>query len=98
VGDRQFQMGDVTFYGVKLCEPCKPLAMYIFSERQQVIDEVLLNSSSGGVTVNGMMLHYVKKNLPFGGCNTSGIGRCKGDSWFRELSNGRSIFIAREKT
>jgi len=75
----------------------KPLAMYVFSQNQQFIDEVLLNSSSGGVTVNGMMLHYAEKNLPFGGCNTSGIGRCKGIHGFRELSNARSIFVAKNQ-
>jgi aldehyde dehydrogenase (NAD+) len=72
----------------------KPLAMYIFSREQAFIDDVLLHSSSGGVTVNGMMLHYAEKNLPFGGCNTSGIGRCKGIYGFRELSNARSVFVA----
>jgi aldehyde dehydrogenase (NAD+) len=73
----------------------KPLAMYVFSPDQTFIDEILLHSSSGGVTVNGIMLHFAEKNLPFGGCNTSGIGRCKGVHGFRELSNARSVFVAR---
>jgi aldehyde dehydrogenase (NAD+) len=75
----------------------KPLAMYVFSPNQQFIDDVLLHSSSGGVTVNGMMLHYAEKNLPFGGCNNSGIGRSKGLAGFRELSNSRSVFVAKKK-
>jgi aldehyde dehydrogenase (NAD+) len=70
----------------------KPLAMYIFSPDEAFVQDVLLNTSSGGVTVNGMMLHYAEKNLPFGGANTSGIGRCKGVHGFRELSNARSVF------
>jgi aldehyde dehydrogenase (NAD+) len=74
----------------------KPLAMYVFSPDQQFVDDVLLHSSSGGVTVNGMMLHYAEKNLPFGGCNQSGIGRCKGIHGFRELSNPRSVFVAKQ--
>jgi aldehyde dehydrogenase (NAD+) len=66
--------------------------MYIFSPNDDFVQDVLLNTSSGGVTVNGLMLHYAEKNLPFGGANQSGIGRCKGVHGFRELSNGRSVF------
>ena len=73
----------------------KPLAMYIFSPDQAFVDEMLLNSSSGGVTVNGVMLHYAESRLPFGGCNTSGMGRYKGVHGFRELSNARSVFVAK---
>jgi aldehyde dehydrogenase (NAD+) len=71
----------------------KPLAMYVFSPDQRFIDQVLLHSSSGGVTVNGVMMHYAESRLPFGGVNGSGIGRYKGIHGFRELSNGRSIFV-----
>lgn len=71
----------------------KPLALYAFSPDQRFIDQVLLHSSSGGVTVNGVMMHYAEPRLPFGGVNGSGIGRYKGIHGFRELSNGRSIFI-----
>lgn len=71
----------------------KPLALYVFSPDQQFIDQVLLHSSSGGVTVNGVMMHYAESRLPFGGVNGSGIGRYKGVHGFRELSNGRSIFV-----
>lgn len=74
----------------------KPLAMYVFSPNQPFIDEVLLHSSSGGVTVNGVMLHYAESKLPFGGVNTSGIGRCKGLHGFRELSNARSVFVQQQ--
>lgn len=72
----------------------KPLAMYIFSDNDEFVEDVLLNTSSGGVTVNSMMLHYMEKNLPFGGANQSGIGRCKGIYGFKELSNSRSVFEA----
>jgi aldehyde dehydrogenase (NAD+) len=45
------------------------------------------------VTINGVMTHYAESRLPFGGVNNSGIGRCKGIHGFRELSNGRSVFV-----
>ena len=72
----------------------KPLAIYAFSNSQTFIDQVLLQTSSGGFTGNGVMLHYAEKKLPFGGCNQSGIGRSRGVHGFRELSNARSVFIA----
>lgn len=71
----------------------KPLALYVFSPDQRFIDQVLLHSSSGGVTVNGVMMHYAESRLPFGGVNGSGTGRYKGIYGFRELSNARSIFV-----
>jgi len=71
----------------------KPLAMYIFSDQQAFIDEVLLKTSSGGVTVNHVFMHYLEPNLPFGGVNGSGMGRYHGHAGFIELSNSRSTFI-----
>lgn len=71
----------------------KPLAVYIFSPDQAFIDQALLDTSSGGVTVNGVMMHYAESRLPFGGVNGSGMGRYKGLAGFRELSNARSVFV-----
>lgn len=69
----------------------KPLAMYMFSNDQAFIDGILLNSSSGGVTVNGWALHWFESKLPFGGVNESGIGRYHGVHGFRELSHERAV-------
>lgn len=71
----------------------KPLATYIYSKDQQFIDHVLDHTSSGGVTLNGVILHCAESRLPFGGVNSSGIGRYHGVYGFRELSHERSIFI-----
>ena len=35
----------------------KPLAMYIFSKDKAVVDRILANTSSGGVTVNDTLWH-----------------------------------------
>jgi len=72
----------------------KPLAMYIFSENEAVVEKVLAETSSGGVTVNGWALHSADTSLPFGGVGSSGIGRYHGIHGFRELSHARSIFLA----
>jgi aldehyde dehydrogenase (NAD+) len=71
----------------------KPLAMYVFSKDQAFIDHVLLNSSSGGVTINGWAMHYAEKNLPFGGVNGSGMGAYHGVHGFKELSHQRSVLM-----
>jgi aldehyde dehydrogenase (NAD+) len=70
----------------------KPLALYIFSEDEEFIDWIIANTSSGGVTVNGVADHWWDPELPFGGVNKSGIGRYHGIHGFKELSHERSIF------
>ena len=71
----------------------KPLAMYVFSHDENFVADVLERSSSGGVTVNNVLMHYAENRLPFGGVNGSGMGRYKGVYGFRELSNARSVFV-----
>ncbi|CDR00544.1 unnamed protein product [Oncorhynchus mykiss] len=50
----------------------KPLALYVFSSnkkvwRELVIKRMLAETTSGGVTVNDVMMHYTLNSLPFGG-------------------------------
>lgn len=45
----------------------KPLALYIFSEKQSLIDSFLLHTSSGTVCVNDCILQLNVDSLPFGG-------------------------------
>jgi aldehyde dehydrogenase (NAD+) len=71
----------------------KPLAMYIYSNRQEFVNSVLQNTSSGGVTVNGWAMHWFEPQLPFGGINESGHGAYHGVHGFRELSHERSVFV-----
>jgi aldehyde dehydrogenase (NAD+) len=71
----------------------KPLAIYVFSYDESFIADVLERTSSGGVTVNNVIMHYLESKLPFGGVNSSGIGRYKGIHGFRELSHARSVFV-----
>lgn len=73
----------------------KPLAMYLFSDDTEFLDEILNRTSSGGVTINNVLAHYLENRLPFGGVNSSGMGRYKGRHGFVELSNQRSVFEQR---
>jgi aldehyde dehydrogenase (NAD+) len=70
----------------------KPLALYIFSQRRAFIDAIIAETMSGGVTVNGVMLHATDANLPFGGVGTSGMGAYHGAFGFAELTHRRSVY------
>lgn len=71
----------------------KPLALYIFSENQEVVDKVLDNTSSGGVTVNGVITHFREPQLPFGGVNASGLGSYHGIFGFKAFSHERAVYV-----
>jgi aldehyde dehydrogenase (NAD+) len=70
----------------------KPLALYVFSPDEGFVENLLQKTSSGGVTVNGVLSHAGESRLPFGGVNQSGMGRYKSIHGFRELSHARSVF------
>lgn len=69
----------------------RPLALYVFSKRRNWADTVLDRTHSGGVTVNGTMLHLANDNLPFGGVGSSGYGAYRGRRGFEEFSHARSV-------
>ncbi|WP_333836692.1 aldehyde dehydrogenase family protein [Novosphingobium sp.] len=70
----------------------KPLALYVYSADEAVVDTVLARTSSGGVTVNGVFSHYLENNLPFGGVNTSGMGSYHGYFGFKCFSHERAVY------
>ena len=57
-----------------------PLALYVFAEDSQVADEVIAKTTSGGVTVNGTIMHMTGPHLPFGGVGESGMGAYHGQA------------------
>jgi aldehyde dehydrogenase (NAD+) len=69
----------------------KPLAMYIFSQNKRNVNHIISETRCGGVTVNDCGAHFYNTNLPFGGVNNSGIGKCHGEFGFLEFSNARGI-------
>ncbi len=86
-----FTYKDVDEALTSIQQQSKPLALYIFSNDQQFVDNVLSKTSSGGVTVNNCLLHVTVPDLPFGGVNTSGMGAYHGEHGFKELSHQRSV-------
>ncbi|MHA6788220.1 coniferyl aldehyde dehydrogenase [Pseudomonas bijieensis] len=70
----------------------KPLALYGFSNNGTFIDQLLEQTRSGGVTINGTMLHATQDDLPFGGVGHSGTGAYHGYEGFVRLSHARGVF------
>jgi aldehyde dehydrogenase (NAD+) len=69
----------------------KPLALYVFAEDDETVDELIANTTSGGTCVNHVIQHLVPADLPFGGVGESGTGRYHGQSGFDTFSNLRSV-------
>ena len=75
-----------------------PLAMYLFTNSQDVLEYFQANTTSGGFSVNETLLHVGHSGLIFGGAGKSGIGRYHGFEGFAELSNQRSVLIRKFDT
>uniref|UniRef100_A0A4W5MBE5 Aldehyde dehydrogenase n=1 Tax=Hucho hucho TaxID=62062 RepID=A0A4W5MBE5_9TELE len=71
----------------------KPLALYVFSSNKKVIKRMLAETTSGGVTVNDVMMHYTLNSLPFGGVGQSGTGRYHGKHTFDQFSHHRACLV-----
>ena len=65
----------------------KPLALYVFSERNLFCDEIISKHSFGGGCINDTMVHFSNNNLPFGGVGHSGIGAYHGQLSFDIFSH-----------
>jgi acyl-CoA reductase-like NAD-dependent aldehyde dehydrogenase len=69
----------------------KPLALYVFTARQEVEDAVLARTSAGGVSVNTVVWHVGNAHLPFGGVGESGMGAYHGRHGFETFSHHKSV-------
>lgn len=69
----------------------KPLALYLFSKNSSFVDDVVANTSSGGVCVNDTLSHITTSYLPFGGVGDSGMGQYHGKKGFDSFSHFKSV-------
>jgi len=69
----------------------KPLALYTFSGDDTDHERVIAATSSGGVCVNGTIMHISNPHLPFGGVGESGMGAYHGRAGFDTFSHRRSV-------
>ncbi len=69
----------------------KPLALYLFSKNKAKQEQVLNETSSGGVCINDTVMQSAVAGLPFGGVGDSGIGSYHGKSSFDTFSHQKSV-------
>lgn len=69
----------------------KPLALYIWSKNESIIEKVLKRTSAGGTCINHCVVQFAHGNLPFGGVNNSGIGSAHGHYGFKAFSHERAV-------
>jgi coniferyl-aldehyde dehydrogenase len=70
----------------------RPLALYYFGNDRAEEARVLAHTTSGGVTVNDVAMHFLAEELPFGGVGASGMGAYHGEHGFRRFSHARAVF------
>jgi coniferyl-aldehyde dehydrogenase len=70
----------------------RPLALYVFGPDGLGRQRVLERTTSGNVTVNDTLIHYVQDDLPFGGVGASGMGAYHGPEGFKTLSHAKGVY------
>ena len=73
----------------------KPLALYWFGKDKKVMQRILNETRSGGVTINDTLLHAAIEDLPFGGIGASGMGAYHGKTGFEAFSHRKSVLEVR---
>ncbi len=71
----------------------KPLALYLFSKDPELQKTVQLNTSSGGLCINDVLVHTVVPDLPFGGIGASGMGAYHGHFGFNTFSHQKAVVM-----
>ncbi|MNX97109.1 Coniferyl aldehyde dehydrogenase [compost metagenome] len=70
----------------------RPLALYLFDRRRDVVDHVMRQTVAGGVTINDTLFHIAQDDLPFGGVGPSGMGVYHGRAGFETFSKLKPVF------
>lgn len=75
----------------------RPLGLYYFGDDAAEQEKVLNATTSGGVTVNDVIMHVAQEDLPFGGVGPSGMGSYHGFDGFKEFSHRKAIYSQLKK-
>lgn len=70
----------------------RPLGLYYFGQDNAEETKVLSHTTSGGVTVNDVIMHITQEDLPFGGVGPSGMGSYHGYDGFKTFSHAKAIY------
>ena len=71
----------------------RPLGLYYFGQDATEQKKVLTHTTSGGVTVNDVVMHVAQEDLPFGGVGPSGMGAYHGFDGFKNFSHAKSVYV-----
>ena len=71
----------------------KPLALYLFTRREDVKEQVLKSVPFGGGCVNDTIVHLASTRLPFGGVGQSGMGRYHGKYSFDTFTHEKPVVV-----
>ena len=74
-----------------------PLSMYFFSHDRDAVDRWMAANPAGTTGINEVVLHVANPSLPFGGIQSSGMGRTGGVEGFKAFSNMRSVLRQRSR-
>lgn len=69
----------------------RPLALYIMSSDNELIDQLIKNTHSGGVAINDSAMHVAADDAPFGGIGNSGMGQYHGHEGFLTFSKAKTV-------
>jgi coniferyl-aldehyde dehydrogenase len=69
----------------------RPLALYAYTKDRATERKILDRTISGGVTINGTLLHCGQDDMPFGGVGPSGMGAYHGREGFLTFSHARAM-------
>ncbi len=72
----------------------RALGAYYFGGDTPARRRFLAHTTSGGVTINDVLMHCANENLPFGGVGDSGMGAYHGRDGFETLSHGKAVQCA----
>ena len=70
----------------------RPLGLYYFGDDAAEERQLLDRTTSGGVTVNDVIMHIAQEDLPFGGVGPSGMGSYHGHDGFKTFSHTKSVY------
>jgi len=70
----------------------RPLGLYYFGDDKAEEHKVLTHTTSGGVTVNDVIMHIAQEDLPFGGVGPSGMGSYHGHDGFKTFSHAKAVY------
>jgi len=74
-----------------VCQRPDPLALYLFSENEKIIDRVVTRVPFGGGSINDTISHLATSYMAFGGRGRSGMGSYHGAHSFETFSHMKSI-------